>query len=118
MEHSPLHNINPMVAPAQQSRRRPSRLPFLRFITYGLSASNTFDGDVRKNHAAAINVSEGGLCLLVQDSLQETDILRVDLPLADVSTTSATLAEVKWLKPVPWSHPDSPQFFVGIQFLL
>lgn len=118
MEQSPLHEFNPMAAPAPQARRRPSRLPFLRFITYGLSASNTFDGDLHKNSAAAINVSEGGLCLLVQGLLQETDIIRVDLPLADVSTTSATLAEVKWLKPVPWSHPETPQYFVGIQFLL
>ena len=118
MEHSPLHNLNPMAASAPQSRRRPSRLPFLRFITYGLSASNSFDGDMRKNHAAAINVSEGGLCLLIQERLQETDIIRVDLPLADVTTTSATLAEVKWLKSVPWSHPDAPEYFVGIQFLL
>jgi len=117
MEHSPLHEMKP-IAPVSQTRGRPSRLPFLRFITYGLSASNMFDGDVHKCQAAAINVSEGGLCLLVNGSLQETDIIRVDLPLADVSTTSATLAEVKWLKPVPWSPPDEPQYFVGIQFLL
>jgi len=118
MEHSPLHEINPAAAPASQSRRRPSRLPFLRFITYGHSASNGFDGNGHKSHAAAINVSEGGLCLLVHGPLQETDIIRVDLPLADVSTTSATLAEVKWLKPVPWSLPEEPQYFVGVQFLL
>ena len=118
MEHSPLHGMNPMAAPAPQARRRPNRLPFLRFITYGHSAADTFDGDGHKSHAAAINVSEGGLCLLVQGLLQETEIIRVDLPLADVSTTSSTLAEVKWLKPVPWSHPETPQYFVGIQFLL
>jgi hypothetical protein len=118
MEHSPLHEINPAAASEPQARRRPSRLPFLRFITYGHSASSNFDGNGHKSHAAAINVSEGGLCLLVHGPLQETDIIRVDLPLADVSTTSATLAEVKWLKPVPWCHPDDPQYFVGVQFLL
>jgi len=118
MEQSPLHELNPTAASAEQSRSRPNRLPFLRFITYGLSASNTFDGDLRKSQAAAINVSEGGLCLLVHGALQETDIIRVDLPLADVSTTSATLAEVKWRKPVPWSLPEEPQYFVGVQFLL
>ncbi|MBI3622071.1 MAG: PilZ domain-containing protein [Nitrospirae bacterium] len=118
MEHSPLHDIDPAAATAPQARRRPSRLPFLRFITYGHSASSGFDGNGHKSHAAAINVSEGGLCLLVHGPLQETDIIRVDLPLADVSTTSATLAEVKWLKPVPWSDPNEPQYFVGVQFLL
>lgn len=118
MEYNPLPEMNPIAIPAPQARRRPSRLPFLRFITYGLSASNSFDGDMHKSQAAAINVSEGGLCLLVHGSIQETDIIRVDLPLADVSTTSATLAEVKWLKPVPWSLPEEPQYFVGVQFLL
>jgi hypothetical protein len=118
MEYNPLPEMNPIAAPAPQARRRPSRLPFLRFITYGLSAANAFDGDMHKSQAAAINVSEGGLCLLVNGSIQETDIIRVDLPLADVSTTSATLAEVKWVKPVPWSPPDEPQYFAGIQFLL
>lgn len=121
MEHSPLHEINPTAEPASQTRRRPSRLPFLRFITYGHSVADINDGhggNGHKSHAAAINVSEGGLCLLVHGPLQETDIIRVDLPLADVSTTSATLAEVKWIKPVPWSHPDDPQYFAGVEFLL
>lgn len=118
MDQHPLHRIDPAVAATPQNRRRPSRLPFLRFVTYDLGASETFDGNGQKGQAAAINVSEGGLCLLVNHLLREADIIRVELPLADVATTSATLAEVKWSKAVPWSQDDSPQYFVGIQFLL
>ena len=105
-------------APAQNDRKRPSRLPFLRCITYGLGAPAALDALPSRHQAAAINVSDGGLCLLVNELMNETDILRLDLPLPDVSTTSSTLAEVKWLKPVPWSTNLSPEYFVGVQFLL
>jgi hypothetical protein len=102
---------------APQDRRRPNRLPFLRFITYGLTAPGDPESRYRAR-AAAINVSDGGLCLLLKEPISEADILRVDLPLADVATTSSTLAEVKWLKAVPWSTQEAPEYFVGVQFLL
>jgi hypothetical protein len=107
-----------MAAPAPQDRRRPNRLPFLRFITYGLSVPGAPDTQPQKNQAAAINVSDGGLCLLVTELMNEADIIRLDLPLADVATTSSTLAEVKWLKAVPWATKESPEYFVGVRFLL
>ncbi len=118
MDQHPLHRIDPTMAVTPQNRRRPGRLPFLRFISYDLGTPETFDGNGRKGQAAAINVSEGGLCLLVNHFLREADIIRVELPLADVATTSATLAEVKWSKAVPWNQDAAPQYFVGIQFLL
>ena len=99
-------------------RRRPSRLPFLRFITYELSSSRKLEPDQPSIQAAAINVSDEGLCLLVNEPISEADIIQVDLPLADVSTTSPTLAEVKWSKQIPWSQNGPPQYFVGVQFLL
>ena len=105
-------------ASEQNGRQRPSRLPFLRFITYGVGAPGALDAQPRRNQAAAINVSDGGLCLLVNEPMNEADILRLDLPLADVATTSSTLAEVKWLKLVPWATDRSPEYFVGVQFLL
>ena len=107
-----------MVIPVPDGQRRPSRLPFLRFITYELNSSRKLEPDQPSSQAAAINVSDDGLCLLVNEPISETDIIRLDLPLADVSTSSSTLAEVKWSKPTPWSQPDSPQHFVGVQFLL
>jgi hypothetical protein len=99
-------------------QRRPTRLPFIRFITYEVGSNHQTNGTQYMRQAAAINVSDGGLCLLVNEPISEADIIRVDLPLADVSTTSPTLAEVKWSKPTPWSQPDAPQYFVGVQFLL
>jgi hypothetical protein len=94
------------------------RLPFIRFVTYGLNANHGIEPTPNRSRAAAINVSDSGLCLLVNEPIQEADIIRVDLPLADVATTSPTLAEVKWVKQVPWSSQDAPQYFAGIQFLL
>jgi hypothetical protein len=118
MTFMPFQENSAMAVPTPDTRRRPHRLPFLRFITYGLGVSGVPDSNGKKNQAAAINVSEGGLCLLVNERIHETDILRVDLPLADVSTTSSTLAEVKWSRAMPWSNNDTPQYFVGVQFLL
>ena len=118
MTFIPFPENSAMAAPASDARRRPDRLSFLRFITYGLTASGPPASNGKKSQAAAINVSEGGLCLLVNEPIHESDILRVDLPLADVSTTSSTLAEVKWSRAMPWSNNDTPQYFVGVQFLL
>jgi len=107
-----------MVTPIPTERRRPTRLPFIRLVTYGLSSTQKPEPAQRRSEAAAINVSDGGLCLLVNEPIHEANIIRVDLPLADVATTSPTLAEVKWAKQVPWSQHNSPQYFVGVQFLL
>jgi hypothetical protein len=111
-----MEEVRTMVTTIPTERRRPTRLPFIRFVTYGLSS--TQEPAQRRSEAAAINVSDGGLCLLVNEPIHEADIIRVDLPLADVATTSPTLAEVKWAKQVPWSKHNSPQYFVGVQFLL
>ena len=107
-----------MVTPIPTEQRRPTRLPFIRFVTYGFGSTQELEPTPRSSQAAAINVSDGGLCLLVNEPIQEADIIRVDLPLADVATTSPTLAEVKWAKQVPWSKQGTPQYFVGVQFLL
>jgi hypothetical protein len=99
-------------------RRRPMRLPFLRFVTYGLNSTHGDEPTQHSGQAVAINVSDRGLCLLVNKPIHESDIIRVDLPLANVVTTSPTLAEVKWSMPLPWSEPGAPHYFVGLQFLL
>jgi hypothetical protein len=110
--------VRTMGTPLPTDQRRPMRLPFLRFITYGLNSTQGIGPTPHRSQAAAINVSDSGLCLLVNEPIQEADIIRVDLPLADVDTTGPTLAEVKWAKQIPWSSQDAPQYFVGIQFLL
>ena len=107
-----------MLMPTQTERRRPARHPFIRFITYELGSNHKPQPYVPRSQAAAINVSDDGLCLLVNEPIGESDIIRVDLPLADVSTTSPTLAEVKWSKPTPWSRAGAMQYFIGLQFLL
>jgi hypothetical protein len=115
---APMEEAKTMSTSLTTARRRPTRLPFIRFVTYGLSATQVIEPTQHRSQAAAINVSDSGLCLLVNESIQEADIIRVDLPLADVATTSPTLAEVKWVKQVPWSRQEAPQYFVGMQFLL
>jgi hypothetical protein len=113
-----LEEIRTMQTPLTAEQRRPMRLPFIRFVTYGLNSNDGIEPMPHRSQAAAINVSDNGLCLLVNEPIHETDIIRVDLPLANVPSTGPTLAEVKWAKQIPWSSQNLPQYFVGVQFLL
>ena len=54
------------------------------------------------------NVSEGGLCLLTEQSLEESQIIKIKLPIPNVVATTPTLAEVRWVKRQPIHHLPPP----------
>ncbi len=63
-----------------------------------------------------VNVSSGGLCLLVDWFPKLGEILRVHLPLATVGAKTPTLADVRWVRPLPFEA--SGLIMVGLKFIV
>lgn len=75
-------------------------------------------GSVRylQGNALSINVSSGGMLLLVGHPARERQILEIRVPTA-AGTTTPTLAEVRWAKPVPVEEGEG-LYLAGVRFLL
>ena len=63
-----------------------------------------------------VNVSSGGLCLLTEWSPKLGEIVRVHVPLSTVGATTPTLADVRWVRRVPFA--DNRLSIVGVKFIV
>jgi hypothetical protein len=66
--------------------------------------------------ALSINVSSGGMCLLMDWAPQRQEVLRVHVPMPVFLAKTPTLAEVCWKRPVPLGREGL--YFVGVKFVL
>jgi hypothetical protein len=63
-----------------------------------------------------VNVSSGGLCLLVDWLPKPGEILRVHVPLATVEAKTPTLADVRWVRPLPFE--GTGLVIMGVKFIV
>lgn len=63
-----------------------------------------------------VNVSSGGLCLLADWFPKLGEILRVHVPLSTVGATTPTLADVRWVRPLPFE--GSGLAMVDLKFIV
>ena len=70
----------------------------------------------RRGKALAINVSSGGMLLLMDHAPDLMQVLKVHVPMTIHLTQIPTLAEVAWTRPVPMGPNDL--HFVGLKFVL
>ena len=97
--------------------RRPGRFPLVRRIEYERSA--LIDREIVPNgqrRALTINVSDSGMCLLMDYAPAARDVLRLRIPMVIPLAKTPTLAEVCWIRELPFSPPSL--FLVGLRFLL
>lgn len=69
-----------------------------------------------RGKALAINVSSGGMLLLMDHAPDVMQVLKVHVPMTIHLTQIPTLAEVAWTRPVPMGPSDL--HFVGLKFVL
>lgn len=102
---------------------RRDRFPLMRTLHYEAGAA--LDGaaaevDVETANGLlkglTINVSSGGLCLLVDRALPLREVLRVHMPTPIQLVQTPTLAEVRWLRALPFKSNGT--YVVGLKFLL
>ncbi len=93
------------------------RFPLMRPVQYELSAAREAHGLALPEGAGiTVNVSSGGLCLLLDWAPPVQEVLRVHVPMPATLTQTPTLAEVRWVRPLPFA--DNGAYFVGLKFLL
>lgn len=63
-----------------------------------------------------LNLSGGGFCCLTEWWPELGQIVRVNLPYAAAGTTTPTLADVRWVRPLPFAA--SRLAMVGMRFIV
>ena len=76
-------------------------------------------GMVEASHgkALSLNISSGGMLLLVDRPLEVQQVLKVQVPTPMSTARTPTLAEVRWTRPVPMATTEGIGF-VGVKFLI
>ncbi|MFQ5455862.1 MAG: PilZ domain-containing protein [Nitrospirota bacterium] len=93
--------------------RQYPRDPFINFVN--LQIGPPFEKiNETKNKGMIVNISEGGVCMMVDIPLEISQIVKIDFPLHNVTATTRTLGEVRWIKNSPWSN----NYLIGLRFLL
>lgn len=64
-----------------------------------------------KSRGITKNVSEGGLCMITEQELEESEVIRIELPVTETFLSAPTLAQVKWV-----SYVEN-KFNVGLAYL-
>ena len=72
------------------------------------------EGELTK--ALSVNISSGGMLLLMEQPLEVDRVLRINVPTPVRDAVTPTLAEVRWVRKVPFSDQDGVSF-VGVKFL-
>jgi hypothetical protein len=112
-----------------EGKRLHVRYPLSQRVTFELSTPLTLQQPrSEETEADTQNVSEGGLCLVTGRSLEESQIIKIKLPIPNVVAKTPTLAEVRWVKrePFDWQETTVQQapsgrrgdhYLVGLRFL-
>jgi hypothetical protein len=92
-----------------EGKRLHVRYPLSQRVTFELSAPLTLQEQQPEETAGDTqNVSEGGLCLITERPLEESQIIKIKLPIPNVIATTPTLAEVRWVKRQLIRHLSPP----------
>ena len=109
-----------------ESTRQHPRYPVSLPVTFEAGALLTSQKSRREKNADGDtqNLSEGGLCLITDRALKESQIIKLKLPMPNISVTMPTLAEVRWVKKEsakPLSSAQSggsQRYIAGLRFLI
>ncbi len=97
---------------------RQTRCSLQRLISYQYEASDRHTVIMTREErmAVTINISDEGLCLLMDRAPTVRDVLRLQMLGSDGTLREARLAEVRWVRPLPVGQEDV--HVVGVKFLL
>jgi hypothetical protein len=93
------------------------RFPLMRPVQYELSRPlGSEPSEEKRGQGLTVNVGSGGVCLLMDHKPALQDVFRIHIPMPVLMAQTPTLAEVRWLKGLPF-HQNGV-YFVGLKFLL
>lgn len=94
------------------------RVPFMHQVLFEPSAPQLGQDGIllHSRLGLSLNVSSTGLCLLVDQAPVVGEIWRVRMPGSTVGVQTPTLADVRWVRSVPFER--SRLSVVGLKFVL
>ncbi len=105
-------------------RQHSERLALLREISYEETSriekeeegANQDASTAQIRKALSLNISSGGMLLLMERAPELDRVFRIQVPTAVHQAKIPTLAEVRWTRNVPF-HVYNGLYFVGLKFL-
>lgn len=103
--------------PTQQERRDGQRVSYIRVCPYELTAlSGTDVIKLSEGRAFTINMSVGGMLLLLPQSVGERQVFEVKAPSVADEKQTTKLVEVRWTRPLPVKG-HTTLHLAGVRFL-
>ncbi len=95
------------------------RASLLRPVLYEMTTSVEVPaGSARSGRVLSLNISSGGMLVLMDQSPKIGQVLKVHVPTPILQTETPTLAEVRWTRRLPFDKPDGNEaYFVGLKFM-
>ena len=106
--------------PVRESHENHSeRIALLRPIPYEMTAAEAGPAvAVRGGKALSLNISSGGMLVLMDHAPEIEQVLRVSVPTPTSKADTPTLAEVRWTKRLPFGRVNgNGTYFVGLKFM-
>jgi hypothetical protein len=93
-------------------------VPLVQAVVFEPSAHHVKEEQIMLHSRVglSINVSSTGLCLLVDQCPAPGEVWRVRIPSATQGVQTPTLADVRWVRPLPFV--GSGLVIVGLKFIL
>ena len=95
------------------------RVAMLRPIPFEMTVQVDGRSDsIGSGKALSLNISSGGMLLLMDQAPEVEQVLKVLVPTPTGSAGTPTLAEVRWTRRVPFGRPNGQgTYFVGLKFM-
>jgi len=95
------------------------RAALLRPIPYEMTATiEGVAGSTPIGRALSLNISSGGMLILMDQAPQVDQVLKVYVPTPVTVAETPTLAEVRWTRKLPFGRVNgNGAYFVGLKFM-
>ena len=95
------------------------RAALMRPILYEMTTSVGIPApSARSGKVLSLNISSGGMLVLMDQSPEIGQVLKVHVPTPILQTETPTLAEVRWTRRLPFEQPTGDEaYFVGLKFM-
>lgn len=106
--------------PIMESHQKHSeRVALLRPIPYEMTAPIGEPAPaVRQGKALSVNISSGGMLVLMDHAPAVEQVLKVYVPTPITLAETPTLAEVRWTRRLPFGRTNgNGPYFVGLKFM-
>lgn len=101
------------------SENHSERAALLRPIPYEMTMPiEALAGSTPIGRALSLNISSGGMLVLMDQAPQVEQVLKVYVPTPITMAETPTLAEVRWTRKLPFGRANgNDAYFVGLKFM-